>query len=134
MARAEEKAKAQAEARLRAEEGYKVQTEQAEEYYAGEIAKVRKTIEQAKVELEEKDRIRGELLNETFNIQEEERKRIARELHDETAQVIASLAAQVDSVINSLLENVSQIIPKLKRIRSLHTDLLSDFRRVLRNC
>lgn len=88
-------------------------------------------IDQLNRELEEKDRIRGELLNETFNIQEEERKRIARELHDDTAQVIASLAAQVDSVINNLPKNESQITPKLKRIRSLHTDLLSDINRLI---
>jgi len=56
VARAEEKAKVQAEARLRAEEGYNVQAEQAEEYYAGEIAKIRQTIEKVKVEFEEKDR------------------------------------------------------------------------------
>ncbi len=88
-------------------------------------------IDQLNRELEEKDRIRGELLSETFNIQEEERKRIARELHDETAQVIASLAAQVDSVINNLPKDETQIIPKLKRIRSLHTDLLSDINRLI---
>lgn len=88
-------------------------------------------IDQLNRELEEKDRIRGELLNETFKIQEEERKRIARELHDETAQVIASLAAQVDSVINNLSNDGSQIIPKLKRIRSLHTNLLSDINRLI---
>ena len=53
VARAENKAKIQAEARLRAEEGYKIQTEQTEEYYAGEIAKIKQTIEKAKVEFEE---------------------------------------------------------------------------------
>lgn len=88
-------------------------------------------IDQLNRKLEEKDRIRGELLNETFNIQEEERKRIARELHDETAQVIASLAAQVDSVINILPKDETQITSKLKRIRSLHTDLLSDINRLI---
>ncbi|MFQ5997628.1 MAG: PAS domain-containing protein, partial [Dehalococcoidales bacterium] len=35
-------------------------------------------------ELKNRDEIRGELLNEILSIQEEERKRIARELHDET--------------------------------------------------
>lgn len=88
-------------------------------------------IDQLNRELAEKDRIRGELLNETFNIQEEERKRIARELHDETAQVVASLAAQVESVINSLPKDEIQILTKLKRIRSLHTDLLSDINRLI---
>ncbi|MCL5075838.1 MAG: histidine kinase [Chloroflexi bacterium] len=42
-------------------------------------------------ELQRKEELRRQLLSKVINAQEEERKRIARELHDETSQSIASL-------------------------------------------
>jgi len=80
VARAENKAKVQAEARLRAEEGYKVQAEQAEEYYAGEIAKIKQTIEKVRIEFEEKDRAYKDALAEAReNVRAEVKLRIEAE-------------------------------------------------------
>ncbi len=47
-------------------------------------------------ELERKEQMRGELLHRLISAQEEERKRIARELHDETSQILTSLAYTLD--------------------------------------
>lgn len=52
-------------------------------------------------EVEYKEEVRGDLLKEILNIQEEERRRIARELHDETSQSLASLSATLEVVLQT---------------------------------
>jgi signal transduction histidine kinase len=47
-------------------------------------------------ELREKEEIRGRLLQRVISIQEEERERIARELHDETGQILTALMMNVE--------------------------------------
>ena len=48
-------------------------------------------------ELQRKEEARGELLKKVINVQEEERKRIARELHDETSQALATLLLAIET-------------------------------------
>ena len=95
VARAEEKAKVQADARLRAEECYKVQAEQAEEYCAGEIAKIKQTIEKVKIEFEEKDRAYKEALAEAEEKLRDEAQ--ARQEAESRAQAEAEAHAQAES-------------------------------------
>jgi hypothetical protein len=62
LAKAQEQAKAQAEERAKTEAELKERAEQTEKYCAEEIAKIRDTIEKARVEFEEKDKAYAEAL------------------------------------------------------------------------
>ncbi len=48
-------------------------------------------------ELRRKEQLRGELLRRVISAQEDERKRIARELHDETSQILSALLYTLDA-------------------------------------
>lgn len=50
-------------------------------------------------EIQQKEATRGELLHKVIAAQEEERKRIARELHDDTSQALAALVMTLDSAV-----------------------------------
>jgi len=57
---------------------------------------------QAAKRLEEANEIREQLLKKLISAQEEERRRIARELHDEASQSLAALALSLEDIANSL--------------------------------
>ena len=49
-------------------------------------------------EIRRKEEIRGELLHKVISVQEEERKRIARELHDEMSQTLTAVLIALEAV------------------------------------
>ncbi len=51
-------------------------------------------------ELQRKERLRGELLRKVISAQEEERKRIARDLHDDTSQALTALLYAADEALD----------------------------------
>ena len=59
--------------------------------------------------------IRARLLNQAINAQEEERRRIARELHDDTAQALASLLVGLD-----MLRSVRTLRDARRQAQDLH--------------
>ena len=89
-------------------------------------------------DLRDKERVRGQLLDKIIGAQEEERKRIARELHDDAGQAITSLMVGLRAAsdicepdtqarLGALREIAAQTLESVKRLaRELRPPLLDD--------
>ena len=80
-------------------------------------------------ELQQKEHARSELLHRVFSAQEEERKRIARELHDETAQVLTGLAYALDHAAEQT--TAPEIQAMLERMHTLAETALQEIQRII---
>jgi len=80
-------------------------------------------------DLREKERVRGQLLEKVIGAQEEERKRIARELHDDTGQAITSLMVGL-RVASETMENESRA--RLGDLRDIAAQSLESVKRLAR--
>jgi len=79
-------------------------------------------LEQVKQDLEEREALRRELLRHTVIAQEEERGRIARELHDETAQFLTALSLNLATLRN--------LLPEQRQTLALIDDLQAQMRQM----
>jgi signal transduction histidine kinase len=75
-------------------------------------------------ELRQRDEARGRLLEQVITAQEEERRRIARELHDETGQSLTSLTVGLASIAQS--RDVAVIHEKAGELRVLAVRTLDE--------
>ena len=82
-------------------------------------------------EVQRKDESRGELLVEVLSIQEEERRRIARELHDETSQALASLAASLEAVTVTLPASAARARDRIKIVEQVALHALDEIHRII---
>ncbi|MCL5962592.1 MAG: histidine kinase [Chloroflexi bacterium] len=90
-------------------------------------------IEKARLyeEVQRKEIVRGELLVKLITAQEEERYRIARELHDEPAQALAALMMAVENAEEALPQLADAQKQKLDRAKELVRRALGDVRRLI---
>lgn len=79
-------------------------------------------LEQIRVELIKRETMRRELLRHTVRVQEDERARIARELHDESAQVLSAFSLDLGTLRN-LLSNRKEIVSIITRLQELSHQL-----------
>jgi signal transduction histidine kinase len=83
---------------------------------------------EANDQLREREAMRGELLRKVITAQEDERKRIARELHDETSQSLAALRMGIE-VAGDAIRAGGQ--PRLDEVKALATRTLEDVHRLI---
>lgn len=81
-------------------------------------------------ELASKERVRGDLIKRLLTAQEDERRRIARELHDETGQSLSALIVSLD-VARAAVEEQPQTANALDRLKELAEATLEEVRKLI---
>ena len=80
-------------------------------------------------EVQRKERLRGELLTKTLAAQEDERKRIARELHDEVSQSLAALLYEAEDGLE--MDNHPTTQERLQSICDLTQHTLNNIHKLI---
>lgn len=80
-------------------------------------------------ELQRKERMRGELLRKVISAQEEERKRIARDLHDDTSQALTALLYAADEALE--LSDPAEIRRTLEGMRAVAQNTLDSVHKLI---
>jgi signal transduction histidine kinase len=80
-----------------------------------------------------RDTLRGELLRRTVTAQEEERKRVARELHDEIGQTLAGLATGLRGVQQSLNGDLERVRLQLRQLEGMTVRAIGELNHMVKN-
>jgi signal transduction histidine kinase len=95
----------------------------------GRVAARTSDLAAARDALEAHNEQRGRLLRKVISAQEEERKRLARELHDETCQKVAALGIRIDTALAA--GSTAEMRDRLGDARALASKTLEDIHRVI---
>jgi signal transduction histidine kinase len=102
--------------------------ERANQELEGRVEERTRDLNEANAALRERELARGELLRKVITAQEDERKRVARELHDETTQALAALLMRVDQAAEAVRAGQT---PALDELRTLANRALADVHRLI---
>jgi signal transduction histidine kinase len=81
-------------------------------------------------ELQQKERLRGELLAKVISAEEEERKRIARELHDEAIQSLSTVLVQLGAIEEGLRPR-AKTRERIAEVRGLMMGAINEVRKAI---
>ncbi|MHB8872066.1 MAG: sensor histidine kinase [Myxococcaceae bacterium] len=103
--------------------------EQAKDELEARVEERTRQLADLNLKLAERDASRGELLRKAIAAQEEERKRIARELHDETSQSLVALVMRLERA--KALVQGSQAQAPLEEVKALAVRTLDEVHRLI---
>ena len=83
--------------------------------------------------LKEKEQARTELLRKIIATQEDERRRIARELHDETSQALTALNVGLKTAVMAPAENPDDVKKRLVPLKNQAAGMLEEIQRMIRD-
>ncbi|BDG06864.1 ATP-binding protein [Anaeromyxobacter oryzae] len=92
------------------------------------VAERTKELNDANALLTEREEARAQLLRKVISAQEDERKRIARELHDETSQALAVLAMGLEAAQDAIRGGRT---PRLDEVKAVAVRTLEDVHRLI---
>jgi len=82
-------------------------------------------------ELQRREATRAELLRKVITAQEEERKRIARELHDETSQGLTALVIGLDDLTASVNLGQDHVSERLQDMKTMAVTVLENVHKII---
>jgi signal transduction histidine kinase len=85
------------------------------------------------IELRKRDTLRTEFLQRVTEAQESERKRIARELHDGTGQMLTGLALGLRGLSTQVKKNPDQVIERLSDLEMMATTAIGELRTLIQD-
>ena len=86
-------------------------------------------LERLNVRLQEKEAWREELLRKVISAQEDERKRLARELHDETSQTLSALAMKIETALSGWPTDAGR--ERLSEAKTLIVRMIEELHRLI---
>ena len=93
------------------------------------VAERTRALELLTAQLKDRDARRAELVRKLLSAQEDERRRIARELHDETCQTVLVLSFGIDTALSASMPE--DVRARLKDVKSLASRTLDGLHRVI---